>query len=180
MSDITRVPEKGFRLNCGCGRHVLDGWVNCDLAISPHAGRPPELLCDISSIPLPDASVSELMGIHIWEHIYYWDCESVLAEWRRLMRPNALLVLEMPDLFKYCANILEGRAGKHPDQLGMWGLFGDPRDRNPLMLHRWGWTFSTLAPFLSARGFTDCIEAETEWHSVGKGVRDFRITARRA
>jgi len=121
------------------------------------------------------------MGIHIWEHIYLWECDAALAEWRRLMRKDAVLILEMPDLFKFCANILEGRKGiKEPEQLGMWGLYGDPRDKDPLMMHRWGWTFKTLAPFLLERGFKDCVESDTQWHKVGMGVRDFRITAKKA
>lgn len=171
---------EGIRINVGCGRHVLDGWTNVDVMVSPHAKRSPEILAPAWSIPLPDASVVELMGIHIFEHFYRWECDTVIAEWRRLLRPRAVLVLEMPDLFKFCANILEGKEGKnHPDQLGMWGLFGDPRDRDPYMAHHWGWTFRTLAPFLEANGFVDCVEEPTQWHSGGHKHRDFRITARR-
>lgn len=144
------------------------------------APRDPDIFCDAKSIPLPDGSVRELMGIHIWEHFYLWECEEVAAEWCRLMRPGALLVLEMPDLFKFCENILQARRGReHPDQLGMWGLYGDPRDKDPYMMHRWGWTFRTLAPYLEAHGFANCEEAETQWHAVGKHTRDFRITATR-
>jgi hypothetical protein len=174
------IPAEGVRLNVGCGRHVLDGWVNADAVASKLAPRPPELLCDVSDIPLPAGSVRELMGIHIWEHLYRWQCDVVIAHWRRLMRPGALLVLEMPDLFKFCKNILEAKAGRrHPDQLGMWGLYGDPTEKDPYMAHRWGWTFSTLAPFLESHGFGQCAEGEPQWHAVGRHDRDFRITARR-
>lgn len=174
------IPADGVQLNVGCGRHVLDGWVNVDVVASPRAKRRPEVIAKAKSIPLPDRSVIRLMGIHVWEHFYFWECEDVAREWHRLMRPGAELILEMPDLFKFCANILEARASRgHPDQLGMWGLYGDPRDKDPHMMHRWGWTFRTLAPYLEERGFTECKEEPTQWHAAGKDVRDFRLVARR-
>lgn len=172
------IPKSGLRLNLGCGRHVLDGWYNIDAGAHPNAIRPPEMISDVKSIALPNKCATEIMAIHLWEHIYRWDCETVLAEWGRLMRPGARLVLEMPDLYKFCRNILEGIKGKKdPDQLGMWGMFGDPRERNPLMLHHWAWSFATLAPFLEQHGFTQCVEKPTEWHRVGQANRDFRIEA---
>jgi len=175
------IPASGLKLNLGSGRHSLDGWFNIDAAANPKAVRPPDLLCDVKSIPLPDACASEVMAIHLFEHLYRWECDDTIDEWRRLLRQGGLLTLEMPDLFKFCRNILEGIPGKnHADQLGMWGLYGDPRDRDPLMVHRWGWTFITIQPFLTEHGFTDIREDVTQWHKVGRGVRDFRVTARKA
>ena len=175
------IPKSGIKLNLGCGKYVLDGWVNVDAATSPQAPRPPELLCDVKSISLPDECATEVMAIHLWEHLYRWECEDVIAEWRRLLRPGGMLVLEMPDLFKLCRNLLETRTNYrgHPDQMGLRGLFGDPTDRNPLMIHRWGWTYTTLAPFLEDNGFMKCIEAPPQWHPVGKDLRDFRIEAQK-
>ena len=169
----------GINLNVGCGRHVLDGWTNVDVVPSPRAARAPEILAPAWSIPLPDASVSELMGIHIFEHFYRWEADTVLVEWRRLMCPGARLVLEMPDLIKCCQNVVDGREEKVPGQWTMWGLFGDPREGDVFMSHHWAWTFKTLAPVLEAHGFVDCKEEQTEWHRIGMWFRDFRITARR-
>jgi len=78
------IPKSGIKLNLGCGKYVLDGWVNVDAATSPQAPRPPELLCDVKSISLPDECATEVMAIHLWEHLYRWECEDVIAEWRRL------------------------------------------------------------------------------------------------
>lgn len=172
----------GVRIHVGCGRQVLADWLNCDLARHKDAPRDPELLCPAHEIPVPDGCCTELMAIHLWEHIDRWECDETIAEWHRVMRPGAKLVLEMPDLIKCCRNIVEGRKSDrwHPDQIGMWGLYGDPRDKDPLMMHRWGWTFSTLAPYLREHGFTDCKEEPTVYHGVGREIRDFRITARKA
>lgn len=168
------------KINCGCGRQVLDGWINVDAVASPLAKRPPDILCDVRSIPLEDAVADQLMAIHVWEHFYRWDCDTVIAEWRRLLKVGGLLILEMPDLFKYCANILEGRSGKHVDQLGMWGMFGDPRDEDVYMAHHWGWTFATIEPFLRENGFENVLELPTQWHPCGRTNRDFRVEAIKA
>lgn len=175
MSDQQQFTD--LRLNIGCGKWVLDGWYNIDIAVSPLANKPPDLLCDIRAIPLPDGCAKEAMAIHVWEHVDRWECERTALEWARLLKPGGLLVLEMPDLFKCCRNILNGTEGKKPDQLGMWGLYGEPI--GPLMQHKWAWTFKTLAPFLERYGFTGMQEERTMYHHTGRDVRDFRITARK-
>jgi predicted SAM-dependent methyltransferase len=169
-----------MRLNLGCGRHVLAGWFNVDAQASPKAVRPPDLLSDVKKTDLPDGCASEVMAIHLFEHLYRWECDEAIEEWKRLLQPGGQLTLEMPDLWKYCRNIVEElKNDKHPDQLGMWGMFGDPRERDPFMCHRWGWTFKTIRPFLAEHGFVDIVEGPTEWHRAGRAKRDFRVTARK-
>lgn len=173
-----------MRLNLGCGRHVLDGWTNIDVQPSSQAPRAPDILCDLKSIPLPDGCAEEAMAIHVFEHFYFWETPGVLLEWRRLLRPGGVLVLELPDLMKCCRNVLEGatlkKGGKDPNQLGMWGLYGDPREHDPYMVHRWGWAPATLRALLEVSGFTGVREEPTKWHPAGRAHRDMRIVSRKA
>ena len=98
--------------------------------------------------------------------------------WFRLLKPGGILVLEMPDFMKCCRNIADGvRSHKHPDQLGMWGVFGDPRSRDPFMMHKWAWWFDSLKPVVEAAGFIKIVEQETRFHGAGRGIRDFRLEA---
>lgn len=163
----------GLRINAGCGRHTLDGWTNVDLERSPKASRAPDILADVRSIPLPDGCADELMAIHVFEHFYEWEVDALLTEWHRLLRSGGRLVLEMPDIVKSARNLLASTA----DQLSMWGLYGDPREKNPLMCHKWGWTFATIVPRLHRCGFIDAVESRPQWHRVGADVRDFRVEA---
>lgn len=176
------IPAEGLRLNVGCGSRTLPGYFNCDIERNPDAPRDPDMLCDAKSIPLPDGCARELMAIHVFEHMYRWECEPVLAEWRRLLRPGGLLILELPDLIKCCKNILDIRikGGKHPDQLGRWGLYGDPRTENKFMCHPWAWAPEELMGFLKENGFTKCEHKITQFHPAGRSHRDMRIEARRA
>lgn len=166
-----------LKLNLGCGPHTLAGWFCIDAAQNPNADRPLDMVSEITKIDLPDACASEIIVIHAFEHLHRWECDVAVPEWCRLLVPGGKLALELPDLLKVCRNIL---AERPEEQLGMWALYGDPRPHDPLMVHKWCWTYRPLRALLRRHGFTDVAEEETKWHPVGRGIRDFRITAVKA
>lgn len=166
------------KLNIGCGSRKVPGFTGVDAVAERTAA---EIVAKADNIPLPDQSVDEIMAIHLFEHFYRWECDTVIAEWKRLLIPGGVLTLELPNLKKCCENILSGRmeGGKHPDQLGMWGCYGDPRHGDQFMAHRWGWTPETLKAFLTEHGFVKIKEEPTQCHPAGRNHRDMRIVARR-
>jgi len=166
-----------MRLNIGAGNKRIEGYTGVDAVARPAA----DIVANADAIPLPDASVDEIMAIHLLEHVHVWQAPQLLREWHRLLKPGGLLVLELPDLVKCCRNILDGRrtAGKDPDQLTLWGLYGDPRQEDPFMAHRWAYTFKTLEPIVRGIGFTEISEHQTQWHRAGRDLRDFRLEARK-
>lgn len=169
-----------MKINVCCGTRVLPGYVNVDVQAIGDAQ--PDIIADAKTIPLPDGCAEEVMAIHAFEHFYRWDCDAVIAEWRRLLHRGGLLVLELPNVLKCCKNVIDGlqRGGKDPDQLGYWGLYGDPRTCDPYMNHRWGWAPDTLRRFLMERGFIDVTESSTQFHPAGRLYRDMRLEARKA
>lgn len=178
------------RINFWCGGRILDGWLNVDGAHRNKEVRGPDLLhavqfapdgSIVNPLPLPDGCAEELQAIHAAEHVHKWELPFLIAEWHRLLKPGGLLVLELPDLMKCCKNVLDGvvRGGKHPDQLGMFGLYGDPRSNDPFMNHKYSYTFKTLSPLVIAAGFQRPEEKPTIWHPCGREHRDFRLEARK-
>lgn len=169
----------GKRLNIGAGGKRVAGYTGVDVVARPGA----DIIAPAGKIPLPDESCDEIMAIHLFEHLLPWETGDVLKEWHRLLKPGAKLVLEMPDLKKCCKNvltILAGgtiMAGKHPDQAGMFGLYGDNRLEDEWMMHRWSYTFQTIKPLLEAAGFRNITEHATIYHPIGRHVRDFRVEA---
>ncbi len=164
-----------MRLNIGCGNRRLLGYVGVD-AVKRDAV---DIIAPAHAIPLEDGCAEEISAIHVVEHMYAWDVPDALAEWFRLLNAGGRLNLEMPDIVKSCRNIADGftKAGKHVDQMGLWGCFGDPRLKDPYMCHRYGWTFKTIAPLVEAAGFVDIVEAKTQFHPCGRDMRDFRLEA---
>lgn len=167
-----------MKLNIGCGGRKIPGFTGVDAVERPAA----EIIARADKIPLRDGSVDEIMAIHLFEHFYRWECDDVINEWKRLLKPGGVLSLELPNVRKCCENILSGRmeGGKHPDQLSYWGLYGDPRASDPFMNHRWGWTPDAMKAFLKEHGFIKVAEEPTQWHPAGRDHRDMRIVARRA
>jgi predicted SAM-dependent methyltransferase len=165
------------RLNIGCGARILPGWVNCDIERHPRAKKAPEILCDAKTIPLGDGVADTVMAIHVFEHFPRWEADAVLEEWKRLLKDGGRLILELPNLVKCCRNYLEGRNGKNADQLGRWGIYGDATLENRYMLHPWGYSPEELIGMLTAHGFRNAVERQTEFHPAGRDVRDMRIEA---
>ena len=163
------------RLNVGCGGRRIAGYTGVDVVKRPGA----DIIAPADKIPLPDGSCDEVMAIHLVEHVHRWEAEGLLREWFRLLKSGGTLVLEMPDLIKCCYNIINNVKGKHPDQLGLWGIFGDDRLEDPLMMHKTSWTFNTLEPLVRKVGFVDITEHDTRFHAAGHKVRDFRLEARK-
>lgn len=166
--------RQSVKLNIGCGGRRLPGYIGIDAVAERTAA---DIVAKADNLPFDDGSVDEILGLHIFEHFYRWECDDVIKEWTRVLRPGGVLILELPNLIKFCQNIIDGRKGKHPDQLGMWGAWGDPRERDPFMSHKWGWSPDSLTEFLSANGFTKIQEAPTQWHLAGRMHRDMRIEA---
>lgn len=163
---MLEVPESTpVRLNLGAGNKRIEGWTSVDLSGEP------DVVADIRELPFADGYADEVMAIHVLEHLYRWDAEAALLEWRRVLKPGGLLILELPDLHKCCAAVLAGDR----DRMTVWGLYGDPVYKDPLMVHKWGWTREELTTELRAAGFTKIRNREVQFH---KPARDMRLEAR--
>lgn len=165
------MPGK-IKLNLGCGRKILDGYINVDIVRSPRATRDPEIFCDLRKLSLPDNYADEAMAIHVIEHFYVWEVVDVLIEWRRVLKPGGLLILECPDVLKAASNLVK----RTDPQESIWGIYGDPLECNEYMSHKWGWTPETLTLYLQQAGFGKIREADPQWHGKRK-LRDMRLEA---
>ena len=172
-----------MKINYACGRRTEDGWYNVDAVHHPRAPRAPDLLFTlrfnadgslIEQTPLPDGCADVLMACHVLEHFFQWEASHVLAEWRRLLKPGGLLVLELPDIYKAALNMVNG---PFTDQMVIWPLFGDQSHKDPLMCHKFGYTHQSLTMLLSDCGFTKIAHKPPQTHGK-RANRDMRIEAR--
>lgn len=85
------------RMNWGCGSHPAPGWINSD----QKSGAGIDISCDIrNGLPLPNDSIAYIVSIHALEEVPYPDIVTVLQELRRVLEPNGILRLSLPDLEK--------------------------------------------------------------------------------
>lgn len=162
--EFHQVPP--VRLNIGAGRQRIDGWLSID------AAGDPDIKADVRALPLPDDHADEAMAIHVFEHLYRWEAVDALREWRRVLKPGGLLILELPNLIQCCRAMIDGAS----DRMGIWGIYGDPGYGDPLMTHKWGWTPETCSAALREAGFGRIRIKVPQFH---KKTRDMRLEARK-
>lgn len=166
-----------MKLNIGCGSRRLPGYIGCDVTEGPEV----DVVAQADKIPLADGCAEEVLAVHLLEHLPRWGVAEALAEWKRLLVPGGMLVLELPNLVKCCENYLSGRmrGGKHPDQLARFGIYGDPRLQNKWMLHAWGYSPEEVIQILTEAGFEGAVEKPTVFHPCGRDHRDMRLESRK-
>jgi len=84
-----------LRLNLGCGRSPLEGWVNVDLSPLPGIDVVADLdRCRTQALPFADDSVGEFRMTHVLEHI--GDTLALMQELHRIAQPGARLTVRSP------------------------------------------------------------------------------------
>jgi hypothetical protein len=96
----------------------------------------------------------------------------------RVLKPNGKLILECPNLLTACQELVNdpinaSKPGKS-GQRSMWVFYGDPGWRDPLMIHRWGYTPRSLAAIMHEAGLTNLRQEPAQFKL--KEPRDMRIT----
>jgi predicted SAM-dependent methyltransferase len=86
-------------LNLG-GYHKHSGWINVNIQPSSFGhGYVAEVLRSIGDLHgIPDGSVDALYCSHALEHIKLENLEDTLSEWSRVLTPEGILFVSVPDL----------------------------------------------------------------------------------
>jgi predicted SAM-dependent methyltransferase len=93
------LPEATTYLNLGCGCRYHPDWINIDIAPQ----RPEVIQNDLShGIPLPDASCDVVYHAAVLEHLRRSDAEAFLAECYRVLKPEGIVRVGVPNLEKIC------------------------------------------------------------------------------
>lgn len=138
--------ETPVRLNLGSGRHCWPNAINVDYDERADVVSD---VCVLSSFD--DESVDEIYAIHLIEHLDRMEAPHILKEWARVLKPGGKLILEFPLMEKIAQLIVEGEKDL---RLTLLGIFGDIRENNPNMLHRWCYTQEDITRILTDAGFS--------------------------
>lgn len=135
-----------MKVNLGAGDDQRAGYLSVDLR--PEVA---EVVADVRRLPFADGSVSEVLALDVLEHFWRDQTMLILAEWRRVLRPDGLLVLRVPNLAELgaraargmdLANVIQNIYGGH--RCGPGGSWDT---------HHWGWTPATLTLDLAQARF---------------------------
>ena len=125
-------------LHLGYGKYYWPGWINHDSEV------------EMDHLPYNDSELERIHAIHLFEHFPRLEAEKYLVEWHRILKLGGELIMEMPSMDKIAQLIVDGETNQ---RLTLLGIFGDPRDPKPLMMHGWCWGERELRAVLENVGF---------------------------
>lgn len=130
-----------MKLHLGCGRRILEEYVNIDIQGACDVNS------DIRNLPYADASVSEIYACHVLEHFGRHEVMGVLSEWARVIEDGGSIYLAVPDIDSAISYYT-----KNGDLSLLYGQFwGGQKDMHDY--HKIGFTFKTLESLLLKNGF---------------------------
>jgi SAM-dependent methyltransferase len=210
------------KLHLGCGSKTPEGWLNLDgswnawLAKYPHIRKllryisivPPQLLDipvspnifvhDVSkSLPFSDNYFSCIYASHLLEHLYLEEGKNLLKECYRILVPNGVLRMVVPDLKTLILEYIEDVAISNDsidtmnraDKLNRKLLFRCPQPPSgnivyriytalkDLHSHKWMYDADSLITYFKWAGFIDVREMQLH-HSRIDGIEQVEDPAR--
>ena len=151
------------KLHLGCGKRYIPGFVHVDLADYPHI----DYRTDVSDLSVfEDNSIELIYACHVLEHFKRYEVEKVLNEWYRVLAPEGILRLAVPD-FEAVVLVYE----KHKDLEPLMGLLygGQQYEYN---FHHVLFDFKYLEKLLKKVGFKNI--HRYDWrNTVHKDYDDF-------
>ena len=175
---LPKKTQQPIKLNLGCGDKIISGYINVDI-VAARAGKQPDVICDLHDLKVFESnSVDEILAVHVVEHFWQWEATDILKEWTRVLKPGGKMILECPNLISAAQEFLKNpdisALGGNEGQRSMWVFYGDPAWRDPLMIHRWGYTPKSLATLMNSAGLTHLRQEPAQFKL--REPRDMRIT----
>src|SRR2546425_7482393 len=146
--------ERSGYLNAGCGPNIAPGFTNLD-----YYWRPGILCWDLTrALPFGDSSLKGIYCEHCLEHLTYEDAGKALREFRRILIPNGLVRVVVPDVELYIDLYVRDRRGEkvvlpYEDELEiktpLFALNGIMRDHE----HLYAYDFEAMGDLIKQAGF---------------------------
>jgi len=138
----------------------------------------PDVICDLHDLAPFDAdSADEILSVHVVEHVWRWEVRDIVREWVRVLKPGGRMIVECPNIVSACRTFLENpEQFSREDQAGqrtMWVFYGDPKWKDPLMIHRWGYTPESLKALLAEAGLSQVRQEPAQFKL--REPRDMRV-----
>lgn len=143
-----------LKLNLGCGRFRLDGFINIDRNDKVN----PDLNCDVLSLPFAAGSVSEIYCGHLLEHFSWFEGQEALRYWRVLLKPGGKISVCVPD---FDVLIEKYKGNQTPDALRMLNehyIYSYVQESH----HKYCYSGPLLEAALKSAGFTEIKKLEAD------------------
>lgn len=144
-----------MKLHLGCGKRYLPGYIHVDIDKHPHI----DYYHDIKQLPMiASGSVDEIYTCGTLEYFdRVTEIPMILKEWRRILKPNGLLRISVPDF----EGIVKIYKKYHDlDGIGILGpIFGrieiETNSGKEILFHKTVYDFESLKKVLESARFID-------------------------
>jgi ubiquinone/menaquinone biosynthesis C-methylase UbiE len=166
-------------LHVGCGPYNPEAlpaelrteeWQEIRLDINPNVN--PDILGTITDLSgVGDGSVDAVYSSHNLEHIYTYEVPLALAEFKRVLKPQGMAIITLPDIQAVAEEVAQGHlentlyvspAGPIAAIDILYGLGTDLARGNHYMAHKTAFTAETLKAKLLEAGFSQA-EVKRDW-----------------
>lgn len=132
-----------MKLHLGCGKRDFGSdWIHVDKADYPHVKYN-----NVVELSFEDNTVDVIYASHLFEYFDREEAKQVLKEWHRVLKPEGVLRLAVPDFRALCELYMSGHNIKRV--LGpLYGKIGEPS-----VYHKTCYDFKSLKEVLLEAGF---------------------------
>ena len=163
LKQTNQIKKSALFLNVGCGSSGINSKDWCNIDAFPRTGV--DLVCDASSrLPFTNNRFKGIYSEHFFEHLTSKQAMIFLSECLRVLIPNGILRLSVPDGELYLKNyfhnrewILARRNGKFRTPME---VINEVFRQN--FEHHYCYDFETLSLWLKEAGFTDIVRVGFE------------------
>lgn len=134
-----------MKLNAGCGRAYLEGWINLDINPSVKA----DVYMPAYDLNFEDGFFEEIKASHLIEHLGFFRTRYFLSEAYRTMRDGGLLIVETPHIEKTFENFLSARLPAERESILGWVYGSETAWQN----HLYCFPLELLDSLLCSAGF---------------------------
>lgn len=150
----TKKYNKNIKLNIGSGGIEHPGYLSVDLH-----DRRANIIMDVQKLDFPENSVSEILAIHVFEHLSPYKAADNLKAWWTILKPGGKLIMEMPDIEQLCKRFVNATTGERYGILNaVYGSVNTTGEGEPSEItspHLFGWWPQSIWDHLSNAGFVN-------------------------
>lgn len=146
-------------LHVGCGNEKLPPYLqHCkEVRLDIEPGYEPDIVADMVHLPEGIGPFDAVFSCHSLEHLYPYDVIPCLQGFRRVLKPDGVVMILVPDLEDVLPNdgvVYESPMGPVTG-LDMYYGMASCLKEHPYMAHHCGFVQGVLARTLKAAGFKD-------------------------
>ncbi|GAB4031877.1 MAG: hypothetical protein Fur0012_09750 [Elusimicrobiota bacterium] len=152
-----------MKLNAGCGRDYLEGWINIDINPSVKA----DFYMPAYELNFEDGIFEEIRASHLIEHLGFFKSKYFLSEAYRTMRDGGRLLIETPHIEKTFENFLSARSPKEREIVLGWVYGSETAWQN----HLYCFPLELLDSLLCSAGFSIAQKEFYDYEPLRAAVR---------